>query len=377
MKARGERGSVRFAVLAAVGIVGFVGTGAFGCAASGGATDTTASSGGGVGASGGTGGATSGGNDAGGVGGDVGSGGIDDCPGPAGVTLAMDELFLGTTDFNGAPQTDAWATYGFNLDETTTTSNLSGHCIPYQGSSATLMADGAQGIDNSFGKNVLPILLPLVPDIQDQANAALQSGQFSLLFHFDGLADEANVDPLKTLLYSGAPLSAPPQWDGKDCWPVADTSLSDPNDVTSAKIAFFDSVLSGNSWSSNGRVTLVLPISILNVQALLTIYQARMSTVLSSTHQGAALGRIGGVLDTEEFIDVVRNAAATISAPFCGVAFDPTADSIRRASDIMKDGTQDPNSTCDGISIGLGFSLLYARLGPVQMAPPPVMKLCD
>lgn len=369
-------------MLAGLGMVGLAGNGGvFGCAASGGATDTSATSGG-AGAAGGAGGATSGGIDAGGMGaaggGQAGSGGIiDDCPGPAGVTLAMDELFLGTTDFNGALQTDAWATYGFNLDEMTTTSNLSGHCIPYQGSSATLMADGAQGIDNSFGKNVLPILLPLVPDIQDQANAALQSGQFSLLFHFDGLGDEANVDPLKTLLYSGAPLSAPPQWDGKDCWPVADTSLSDPNDVTSANIAFSESVLSGNSWNSNGTTTLVLPISILNVQAPLTIYHARMSTVLSSTHQGAALGRIGGVLDTEEFIDVVRNAAATISAPYCGAAFDPTADSIRFASDIMKDGTQDPNSTCDGISVGLGFSLLYARLGPVQMAPPPAMKPCD
>ena len=43
-------------------------------------------------------------------------------------------------------------------------------------------------------------------------------------------------------------------------------------------------------------------------------------------------------------------------------------DQIRQASDIMADGTQDPNSVCNGISVGLGFNMLFAGLGDI--APP-------
>lgn len=55
----------------------------------------------------------------------------------------------------------------------------------------------------------------------------------------------------------------------------------------------------------------------------------------------------------------------------------PTKDSvlqqIRATSDIMNDGTQDPDATCDGISVGLGFEAEAVQLGPaVDRQPPPV-----
>ena len=42
----------------------------------------------------------------------------------------------------------------------------------------------------------------------------------------------------------------------------------------------------------------------------------------------------------------------------------------REAADILIDGTQDPALTCNGISIGLGFTLTEVRLG--EIAPPLV-----
>ena len=48
---------------------------------------------------------------------------------------------------------------------------------------------------------------------------------------------------------------------------------------------------------------------------------------------------------------------------------------VKRASDIMVDGTQDPTKTCDGISVGLGFEAQAGALGnpvvvlPVAMCP--------
>ena len=43
-------------------------------------------------------------------------------------------------------------------------------------------------------------------------------------------------------------------------------------------------------------------------------------------------------------------------------------ESIGQASDIMQDGTQDPTKTCDGISIGLGFTATIDQVGPTVPA---------
>ena len=43
----------------------------------------------------------------------------------------------------------------------------------------------------------------------------------------------------------------------------------------------------------------------------------------------------------------------------------------------MKDGTNgDPNKTCDGISIGLGFEASAALIGGVAPPAPPVVDPC-
>jgi hypothetical protein len=57
-----------------------------------------------------------------------------------------------------------------------------------------------------------------------------------------------------------------------------------------------------------------------------------------------------------------------------GVCGPPVLDnlitSIRQASDILVDGTQDPTKPCDGISIGLGFDAVAANLGSVGPTEP-------
>ena len=52
-------------------------------------------------------------------------------------------------------------------------------------------------------------------------------------------------------------------------------------------------------------------------------------------------------------------------------------DSIRQASDILKDGTQDPNEECDGISVGLGFEAKAVVVGDIAPAPQPVPDPCN
>ena len=71
---------------------------------------------------------------------------------------------------------------------------------------------------------------------------------------------------------------------------------------------------------------------------------------------------------------------AWVLRPFIGDPNSPTLQSIlnqlRQASDIMSDGSQDPAKQCDAISIGLGFTMKSAQLGPVAPPTPPPADPC-
>jgi len=308
-----------------------------------------------------------GGDAAGGAGGSSGTGGSHEACGPSdGIVLAMDELFLGDTSFAHVTSTDAWREFGFNLDGQTTSVTVSDHCLPAAGGSTASFADGDGGRDNSFGRNLIPLLTTFQSDLPEQANQTITSGQFTMMLFLEGLEEQTTVAELSAHLYSGAPLMDPPSWDGDDCWPVTYESVSNPDDVLSSKVTFDTASLTNDIFDSNGTDTVVLPLRFLNFVAPVTIYHARLSTKLAPLHDGAALGQIGGVLDTEEFVEVVRDVIGSLDSNLCsGTTVDSVITQIRQASDIMKDGTQDPGATCDGISVGLGFTMLAAKLGGV------------
>jgi hypothetical protein len=79
---------------------------------------------------------------------------------------------------------------------------------------------------------------------------------------------------------------------------------------------------------------------------------------------------IGGVLNTEELVTEIKKVGALMN--ICDTAaFDNIVTEVRRASDILSDGTQNPAKVCDGISIGLGFEMKPAQIGDVGAAIPP------
>jgi len=49
---------------------------------------------------------------------------------------------------------------------------------------------------------------------------------------------------------------------------------------------------------------------------------------------------------------------------------------MRQAADIMLDGSQNPDQVCDGISIGLGFTMKRVELGAVGASQPPLPDPC-
>jgi len=293
--------------------------------------------------------------------------------------LAINKLFLGGTDWNGSPDPDAWKDYGYNLDHRISDKYSTGLCMPAKNAPpSTPYPDGTNGIDNSFGKNILPTVIALLPTAQDDANGAIADGDFTVILKFDGLGLNGDYTGIPVKLYAGSSLDAAPKWDGTDEWPVAPELLSDPTDIESSLVQFPDSYVNDNTWVSGSSTELTLSLNIQGFELSLTISKAVLSAQLSTDRTAASKGIIAGVLDTEVLITELRKIAGSFAKNLCeSSAFDSIADQLSQASDILKDGTQNASLTCDGISVGLGFSSKKITLGGIGDEAPPAADPCD
>lgn len=194
------------------------------------------------------------------------------------------------------------------------------------------------------------------------------------LSSLDALGAAAACDPIVARMYRGETLNAPPKLDGTDAWPVSAGSVADPADLTSAKTTFATSYVIGNTWV--GKVTL-LPLEVGDLRFV--VHEAIVTMDISADRKSATNGTIAGVLSADEYGTALVKLLQQSMPQLCGPS--PTADSvlaqIRGASDILVDGTQDPQKVCDGISLGLGFEARRVELGPIAEEPQPEPDPCE
>jgi len=176
---------------------------------------------------------------------------LPECTGGNKLVFAMDQIWLGDTNPDGTLNaTSGWKQYGFNLDNRLSNKYSMGLCQPSSGGVvAATYPDGNGGIDNAFGKNVLPIWLGGVSDLGAQMLARIANGEFTYMIAMD---DIGTGEPCSTrsTLFTGAPLGAPPLWNGNDAWPIDPDSLTDPSDQTSAKTILGTSAIVGDVFTS-------------------------------------------------------------------------------------------------------------------------------
>jgi hypothetical protein len=291
------------------------------------------------------------------------------CEPTEGVTLALTKLYWGEGN------SGQWKKVGKNVDDLVSDASSTDLCIPAAGGAPdTPYPDGDEGIDNSFGKNLLPIIISLVPQWPAEVNNYLDTGFFNAMLKMYCLPPEGDVTMMTSKVFGGTNLGAMPKYDGTDAWPVAPEILGDPLDPESSTLVFANSSVTGQLFDSAEGQTFILAIPLdLNGKLgtlKLTLYSAQMTMTLSEDRKSATGGVIGGVLNTEEFIDQVKKIAwmgdLCDNPLYAGIETD-----VRRASDILSDGTQDPTKECDGISIGVQFEMKEVQLGPV--GPPADM----
>jgi hypothetical protein len=247
------------------------------------------------------------------------------------------------------------------------------------GAPASVHTPGDDGIDNSFGANVMPIFLGLSSTFSQGVNQSITTGRYTILLSMVSLGLGPIENPLLTRLYEGANLGSAPLFDGNDPWPVLSSSLANPTDITSATVQFPSSYVNQDTWVSGTKATVVVTLALTGFNLDLYIHDAQIAFDLDPTHRHGTNGTISGVIDPQTLINELEQLSASLAPDFCdpgGPGIEGVVVQIQQASDILSDGTQDPTKPCDGISIGLGFNAELVQLGAIVPPPPPPPNPC-
>lgn len=312
---------------------------------------------------------TTGSGGSGGSGGEGGTGGGYVCPPGEGTTLALNKLRFGTEVAGG------WKKIGMNIDGLVSTGMSTDVCqTNSNGDPDFAYPDGDNGIDNAFGKSLLPLILFHNPEYTERVNMYLEEGMFNAMLKMYCIPPTGDAQIISKV-FGGTALGSTPAYNGTDVWPVAPELLSDLQDPESSTLVFEQSSVIGNTFDSGPNEEFILSIPLeddAGEQTLkLSLHAARLILTLSEDRKSAK-GVLAGVLNTEEAIDQVKKIAWI--ADICeDKAFLNAIDLIRQMSDIMTDGTQDPSATCDGISFGVEIEMAEIQIGEVGPAAPPVM----
>lgn len=298
---------------------------------------------------------------------------------PGKLELGVDRLLFGDTDPDGLPIEEGWRLYGLDIDGRTSTADAKDLCIPLADAQPdTPYPDGEDGRDNSFGKNIVPLFTALGTDFSADINARITAGEFTYLLQLDGL-EGAPACATTGALVVGAPLGAPPKWDGGDMWPIDPGSLAEPDKPDAALCTYGETERVGDHVLTGPPCQFNLYLGASGTVRAVPLRHARLAFDLAPDGKSAVGGHISGILQTEEFVAYLQAAAASFDPGFCDPN-NPTVQSllqqVRQASDILIDGTQDPRRPCSGISVGLGFTMQPVQIGIVADPIPPPTEPC-
>jgi hypothetical protein len=309
---------------------------------------------------------------------------------------AIRSLYLGDTDRSGVPSPLAWQSFGYNLDGLVTTSTSSNACTLASAAAASVQEDGAGGIDNSFGENIVPIFAHIDSSFSQSTNASIDGGRFTLMAYVLGFDDSADntttAAGLTGVMLGGgdylAVRGAAPTWSAATSWPILSTSLDCANtacpagtDPIAAATARFPRAFQVTGEFVTGTPALIsLSLSVggqpiaLNIEATAISFRPLRPGMVTQ-------GTIAGALNTAEFVDSLQSVGGYSSSLCYGSALQSVSQQIGQASDIvLGDGGTVSNPSglpCNAISIGLGFDATEIAVPTPSDIVEPAEGGCD
>ena len=283
---------------------------------------------------------------------------------------AVSNVFLGETNRSGVPTKDAWKTYGENIDGLVTTRESTNVCKRVAGADSAKQEDGNDGIDNAFGRTVLGFILGLVPTPTKTANDQIAKGGRTMMLNL-------LASPPRFGLLSAEAISTPPTFLPTEVRAaVASTVSGSPNSplsISSTPTMTTD----GGVYSGVTSGTFHVQLGVGDGVWRIPVHLARVKMNVTTDGASANTGTIAGVIPTEELVAELEKVAGRISPQLCGGStLDTIKQTIRQASDILADGTQDPNQSCNAISIGIGFTAKKVTASGVAAEPPATPDPC-
>jgi hypothetical protein len=308
---------------------------------------------------------------------------------------AISALFLGDTDRQGTSSADAWRSFGYDLDDKLTTASSTDVCTLVPGSPRQVQVDGDCGRDNSWGANIMPIIL--MASGVDPCPVGTCTDVSTDMIYAVGFDDSAgnmtsNLGLTGVILLGETfyDLATPPAFGLTSTWPVDPASVSgctvvggcpagtDP--VKNARLKLHGAYQAKGEFVSGAPVDVPITIDLPQGSTLPIVIEHAIVTFSPDRPGSVTNGTIAGVIPTEALVATLRQLAGSISASLCtSSALATLVTQFEQASDIVYDGATISNPAgqpCNAISIGLGFSateIAYpTAIAPGSPQPPDV-----
>jgi hypothetical protein len=311
------------------------------------------------------------------------------------IYLAIETMRIGSLNPQGVPDSNAWKDLGYDLDDTCTGSDTcEGEDSPpsCQPTVPQVSTDGNYCRDNTFGR--LEYAAGLIPELakkyglsDDAFNCALCVGDYNFVIKISGYNGLSDDDDIRIDLYPSPGLEkilpwdcSNPDWHTHPCfttdlkWTIEDDSVTEPRggpDLPNSKI------VDEHAYVKEGYLVGQLPPNTLfwfpGYKALVVAFPLKLSTATVSgklARGGDGVWRItdgiiGGRALGTDLVRGFRLMGLCDADPNYSVM----TDFVQKNLDIIAAGGKNPAATCDGMSVGLGYTALQAvpgKLAPVE-----------
>lgn len=309
-------------------------------------------------------------------------------PDGPGHTFALSRLHLLGPGGSAGP--DDWRRLGFDLDGVLTADRGTASCAP-RDPSHFAAEDGAGGRDNTFGGEFLELLRSVNTNLERDTEAAIQGGDFTVLFRLAGIGEAPSYLGLSGAAFGGAPFTGSdgvrraPTWEDEEAWPVAGESVD--GSLDSPHLIFENAYLTddgaGGTWVGHGLGELSLQLSLWGSDGTfdetfrLVIQDPVVVAPLSADRTRIVGGTLAGTVDVEDLVAESLRVAEAVVPGYCQKdAAAEFADLLRAVADIHSDRRDDPTAPCEHLSVGLGFEGSRVTLGPLMAPAEPVVNPC-
>jgi len=292
-------------------------------------------------------------------------------PGPTAAEPRLELAFAVDSIVLDAP--DA----GYDLDNACTCKDGPGD--PGSCVSQSPRCDGPRGLDNALAAVIQSALGGSFAT--ENTNNRIKSGEIDVLLRLGDYNGSENDDAVVVALFASngtagatpeADAGPPPRFDGTDTWTVDPESLLEVDagaDGGIAKFATSDAYVRSSSFVARSSIAyLGLGDLVLRIAGATVTGDIDLAAHPYRIHRGRISGRIGAneLLSSLSHINL-GSISLCPGGPGATGLYERARSTVCAARDIASDPSRDgKGEPCDAVSVGIGFTAVEAKLGPVR-----------